>query len=168
MSHNDVKPENFLFKRKGEEVEVILADFGMEAKSGGTPIYCCPEIFSPLIEKSQKNGTADIYSLGMVFLYLLTGDLFHFFVLNPITSPSVYKILKEKIFASSIMVLIEKMISFYPTGRPSIECILDELENIQNYTDERIDKSKLKKMVTNFNFFDIIDEYDEFDQYYQR
>ena len=97
LSHNDVKPENFLFKRKGEEIEIILADFGMESKTGGTPIYCCPEVFSPsLIAKSRETGMSDIYSLGMVYLYLLTGDLFHFFVLYPITSPSIHKILQEK------------------------------------------------------------------------
>lgn len=82
--HRDIKPENILLDRKGR---VKIADFGLSKLLGddrpevsltgthqvmGTLRYMAPE---------QMKGTrtvdhrADIYSLGVVFYELLTGDL---------------------------------------------------------------------------------------------
>lgn len=82
--HRDIKPENILLDKQGR---VKIADFGIakllgataagEALTGaqdrvGTPHYMAPE----QVEKPQTvDHRADIYSLGVVFYELLTGEL---------------------------------------------------------------------------------------------
>jgi hypothetical protein len=82
--HRDIKPENILLDKKGQ---VKIADFGIAklmepepqdisltgaADVVGTPHYMAPE----QIEKPQTvDRRADIYSLGVVFYEMLTGEL---------------------------------------------------------------------------------------------
>jgi serine/threonine protein kinase len=82
--HRDIKPENILLDKQGR---VKIADFGIAKIIGqapkdvsltgakdvvGTPHYMAPE----QIEKPQTvDHRADIYSLGVVFYEMLTGEL---------------------------------------------------------------------------------------------
>ncbi len=82
--HRDIKPENVLLDKQGN---VKIADFGLAKLLGqeknhlhltgtqqvmGTPHYMAPE----QMEKPQSvDHRADIYSLGVVFYELLTGEL---------------------------------------------------------------------------------------------
>ena len=82
--HRDIKPENILLDKRGR---VKIADFGLAKLLGGnnvdvtltqthqamgTPHYMAPEQW----EKPQTvDHRADIYSLGVVFYELLTGEL---------------------------------------------------------------------------------------------
>ncbi len=82
--HRDIKPENVLLDQKGR---VKIADFGLAKLLGkdsadftltgtgqamGTPHYMAPEqMEKPL----QVDHRADIYSLGVVFYEMLTGEL---------------------------------------------------------------------------------------------
>ena len=79
--HRDVKPGNIMILKNGK---VKVTDFGIakavsssETKSGivlGTPNYMSPE----QINAQEIDGRADIFSLGVVFFELLTGQLpFH-------------------------------------------------------------------------------------------
>ncbi|HVR34509.1 MAG TPA: serine/threonine-protein kinase [Methylomirabilota bacterium] len=83
--HRDIKPENILLDTRGR---VKIADFGIaklltEAEGGsapltaqgaalGTPHYMAPE---QLEKPSDVDARADIYSLGVVFYEMLTGEL---------------------------------------------------------------------------------------------
>jgi serine/threonine protein kinase/tetratricopeptide (TPR) repeat protein len=82
--HRDIKPENILLDKKGR---VKIADFGLAKILGqepndfrltgardmvGTPHYMAPEqVERPL----TVDHRADIYSLGVVFYEMLTGEL---------------------------------------------------------------------------------------------
>jgi serine/threonine protein kinase len=82
--HRDIKPENVLIDRKGR---VKIADFGLAKILGvspetarltaeghvmGTPHYMAPEQLEHPLEVDHR---ADIYSLGVVFYEMLTGEL---------------------------------------------------------------------------------------------
>jgi tRNA A-37 threonylcarbamoyl transferase component Bud32 len=82
--HRDIKPENILLDKQGR---LKIADFGIAKIAGvevtglgltgardimGTPVYIAPE----QVEKPQTvDHRADIYSLGVVFYEMLTGEL---------------------------------------------------------------------------------------------
>lgn len=82
--HRDIKPENLLLDRRGR---VKIADFGIAKLVGGkdrpasltasgatlgTPAYMAPE---QLERPAEVDHRADIYSLGVVFYEMLTGEL---------------------------------------------------------------------------------------------
>ena len=82
--HRDIKPENILVDKHGR---VKITDFGlakvlrsngdkdhltMTHQAMGTPIYMAPE---QLEHPSEVDHRADIFSLGVVFYELLTGEL---------------------------------------------------------------------------------------------
>src|SRR5438876_4365399 len=82
--HRDIKPENILLDSKGR---VKIADFGIAKLLGeprtdarltgsgatlGTPHYMAPE---QIEHPGEVDHRADIYSLGVVFYEMLTGEL---------------------------------------------------------------------------------------------
>ncbi len=82
--HRDIKPENILIAKSGS---VKIADFGLSRILGkenpateltgthqvmGTPRYMAPEQFEGARHVDHR---ADIYSLGVVFYEMLTGEL---------------------------------------------------------------------------------------------
>jgi predicted Ser/Thr protein kinase/tetratricopeptide (TPR) repeat protein len=80
--HRDIKPENILIDTKGQ---VRIADFGLAMVAGigasrltqsgavmGTPHYMAPE---QVENPKNVDHRADIYSMGVVFYEMLTGEL---------------------------------------------------------------------------------------------
>ena len=85
LVHRDIKPENIMVCRRGIELDVVkILDFGLvknvanphsrDLTQGlrilGTPLYMAPErIRSP----GDVDARADVYSVGVVAFFLLTG-----------------------------------------------------------------------------------------------
>ncbi|ROV86723.1 hypothetical protein VMCG_10946 [Cytospora schulzeri] len=77
LRHNDIKPQNILVHGG----RVFLSDFGISldwkatlqtttvAPTARTPLYCAPEVMQ---EGRPRNSSADIWSLGCVFLEIMT------------------------------------------------------------------------------------------------
>jgi len=87
LVHRDIKPANIFMCRLGPDDDYVkVLDFGlvkhvevapkgtmltMEGATAGTPAYMAPEI---ALGQGSVDGRADIYSLGCVAYYLLTGQ----------------------------------------------------------------------------------------------
>ncbi len=94
--HRDIKPANIMLL---SDNKVKVTDFGIarsmastRTKTGivkGTPLYMSPE----QISGRKVDGRSDIFSLGIIFYKLLTGELP--FTANDFTS-LIYKITTEK------------------------------------------------------------------------
>lgn len=86
FSHNDVKPDNVLFRRPlnvGERLEPVLIDFGVAAKLvkhqvDGSVVYMAPERLHELREPSPPEAAvdptkADVWSMGILVYRMLVG-----------------------------------------------------------------------------------------------
>ena len=84
MIHRDVKPDNVMLCRRGEDDVVKLLDFGLvknleradtrditkQLKILGTPRYMAPE---RILNPADVDARSDIYAVGAVAYFLLTG-----------------------------------------------------------------------------------------------
>ena len=86
--HRDVKPENVYVEHSGPDWRVKIGDFGISERSdlsrntalktvGGTTNYVAPETIAGLLKGNAKQSapetSADMWSLGALTYYLLTG-----------------------------------------------------------------------------------------------
>ena len=85
LVHRDVKPENIMIFQRGDEPDVVkILDFGMVKRVDaehsrnltrglrilGTPLYMAPE---SLRNPTEADARADIYAVGAVAFYMLSG-----------------------------------------------------------------------------------------------
>jgi serine/threonine protein kinase len=80
FSHNDLKPDNIFFNPMTKTARIF--DFGLSTEVGsdgtvteccGSPLYMAPEV---LTQTSEHNAfLSDIWSLGLIFYFMLVGDL---------------------------------------------------------------------------------------------
>jgi len=79
LVHRDIKPSNLFVCRQGLEHDVLkVLDFGIArpaSDSGREPIEGTPAYMAPEAARGVSTPAADLYSLGGVGLWLLTGEL---------------------------------------------------------------------------------------------
>jgi len=81
--HRDLKPENLLFKDQFSHKCLKIVDFGLATFKDddpyifpkcGTPGFVAPEIANLVDKTVPYDPICDIFSIGVVFHILLTGD----------------------------------------------------------------------------------------------
>ncbi len=132
MIHRDLKPENIMLEimPAGDDFVHILdfgivrMDDGVSMTKGflGTPLYASPE----QAMAGDVDRRSDIYSLGAIFYFLLTGS-------PPFESDNVYEILRAHVrtpakkirekkptagFPAELEDLVDSMLAKSPTNRP--------------------------------------------------
>ncbi len=138
ITHRDIKPENLLLTEQGR---VKVADFGVsfsqsgqrltrEGQSVGTPLYMSPE---QCLSKPTDHRS-DIYSLGLVGYFLLTG-------IEPMLGPTPMATMMNQVnqhpepprvlrpaVGPALSAVICRMIEKDPEQRqPSIAIVMDQL-----------------------------------------
>lgn len=134
--HRDIKPDNIIINRN----KARLTDFGLvqawdfdlnEAENDmfGTPAYMAPEY---LKGQSVLDISYDVYSLGITFYFMVTGEYPFPIDSNP------HEVFKKHIRAKIPLVekmpdlvnrLVQGMTEKLPSNRPSPSEIVSEIEN---------------------------------------
>jgi len=76
ISHQDLKPENICYNPSNHQIKILdfglsLYDDSISTNFSGSPLYQSPEIHS---KQPYNPYSADIWSLGITFYEMLTGD----------------------------------------------------------------------------------------------
>ncbi|CAO3652915.1 unnamed protein product [Mucor hiemalis] len=77
--HRDMKPENLLFQKVGDDADLMITDFGLSkilkaqddilTTACGTPGYVAPEV----LLQTGHNKPVDLWSVGVILFTLLSG-----------------------------------------------------------------------------------------------
>ena len=127
-SHNDIKPNNILYRFLDDlDVEIKISDFGQCDKSGGTPGWTYPSF----LKDDKFNG--DMYSMGLVCLYLLTEDPEFFYSLRDNYVENTKAPWIKRFRKLPEIAFITRMID--RTNQPTIEECLKEWKGIESEID---------------------------------
>lgn len=149
LVHADIKPENILFvpRKLGMGIRAVLIDFDCIYRAshppypesvGGTEGYIAPEVIaysnddceeedgSDSVYRSKLSTARDIYSLGAVFCFMITGK---------VPTMDAGRVLfdrdaiKRKLSSDYICDLIEAMLAWEPEDRPTAEAVAETLKS---------------------------------------
>jgi DNA-binding NtrC family response regulator len=160
LVHRDIKPANLFVCRLGPEHDFLkVLDFGMVARQGreaaaapitvagvvmGTPAFLAPELAST---QTSFDGRADIYALGCVAFWLLTGrppfearDTMSLLMHHSKTAPSPPSSMSEEPIPADLDAIVVECLAKDPLRRPaSADALWDRLDRIPiaNRWDER-------------------------------
>ena len=160
VSHNDIKPSNFLADWPEGKIPSIsnltiyLTDFGMVDRAGGTPIFCSPEALT-----DAKPGISDMYSLGRLFAFLVVEnrEIFYCLVFMSITDASLCSTTRRLFESFPIIKLIKKMTDIEQDKRISIEIVSQELSS-DHLELQVITTHMIFSMFAEIGLEDVIDE----------
>jgi len=133
ISHQDFKPENVCYNPVTEDIKII--DFGLSLSDEeitmnwiGSPIYMAPEVHA---KKPYSRYKADIWSLGVSFYEIVTGDtpfsdcLDLDDLINRLNSYDNDPIPIPDNVSSGTSFLLKRMLSLDPRERISLPMVMD-------------------------------------------
>lgn len=148
LVHRDVKPANLFVCRLGSEFDFVkVVDFGVVSRHAsestqittagmilGTPAFLAPE----LVSMQTFDGRADIYALGCVAFWLLTGrppfegdDAMSILMHHAQTAPSAPSTISEEPIPAQIDALVLECLEKDPARRPaSVDVLWDRLDRV--------------------------------------
>jgi len=134
FSHNDLKPENIIYNPDTQTAHIL--DFGLSTEVPtegyitdccGSPLYMAPEVITHA--KRHNPFFSDIWSLGLIFYFMLVGTL----PWSPSEGPDSYSGLVKQVLQGKLWIpgslsiacrqLLSGMLQLAPKGRWSLEKI---------------------------------------------
>lgn len=138
--HRDIKPENILFRADGS---AVLSDFGIayigglagrNAQGGTQRVYGSPNFMSPEQAAGKTiDGRSDVYSLGCVFYFMLTGT-------RPYVATTLEELVKQHRNApipafpvryQYLQPLLEKMLAKHANDRHDAHALRTALQEME-------------------------------------
>jgi len=139
ISHSDLKPENILYDPVTKKA--TLFDFGLSLEMDknnnvneccGSPLYMAPEV---ILRKRHNAVLSDIWSLGVIFYYLLFAD-FPWYDVDDIEDliDAILNdvILFPRLVCDEISSLLLRMLDRDPLRRPPLDTLKEALKGIIN------------------------------------
>lgn len=154
--HRDIKPDNILYEKNGEDYKLLLTDFGIcyldkeserltQAETAiGARMFIAPEYEKGRIENVDHTG--DIFSIGKVIWYMING-LENVFLPSNFWHLDDYNLVKkfpdneDMIFANNI---ISICLNYIPDERPDYDQLVILIENFLRKS--KIDSDERLKM----------------------
>lgn len=149
LVHRDLKPENIMAEMKGDQLRLVVVDFGLafiqevegldritqdRTVVSGTPAYLAPE----QALSTEIGPAADIYAFGCMLYEMASGEV-------PFVAPSLVEVLSRHLFvppeplahkqgitdlAPALTNMIMAMLDKSPEGRPTATEVLATLEAV--------------------------------------
>jgi DNA-binding NtrC family response regulator len=147
LVHRDIKPANLFACRLGSEYDFVkVVDFGVVSRHAseraqittagmilGTPAFLAPE----LVSNQMFDGRADVYALGCVAFWLLTGrppfeaaDAMSILMHHAQTAPSAPSTMSEEPIPPQLDALVLECLEKDPARRPSADALWERLDRI--------------------------------------
>jgi len=137
ISHSDLKPENILYDPVTKKATIF--DFGLSLEMDkdnnvneccGSPLYMAPEV---ILRKRHNAALSDIWSLGVIFYYLLFAD-FPWYDVDDIED-LIDAILNDVIIfprqvCEEVASLLLRMLDRDPLKRPRLDSLKEALKGI--------------------------------------
>lgn len=146
ISHRDIKPENIFITatdqyKVGDFGSSILVSEEESYSIKGTPLYLSPELrdgYNNFCERIAPNSLAyspyksDVYSLGLVFLYMSTLEKIDHNFSNLSTLQSLLDSKLLLIENARIRTILSKMLTIDPELRPDFENLKNIVDQVTN------------------------------------
>lgn len=154
LVHRDIKSQNIMIDREGNVKvcdfgvsKALLKDSGLIGTVGGTPFWMAPEI----LRGDRYNELVDIFSLGIVFIELVTGshpvppvnsstntDSNSLAQASRMTQEHVLSVLNPKKLSSRTRSIIAKCVEFDPRMRYDASSLISAIQNYISTTTKQL------------------------------